>query len=258
MSVSIEAGHRVVLITNTGHHLGHALALGFAARGWDIAAHFSAADAETETLFMAIRALGRQALALHADLASEAQVTQLVPTCIALLGKPACIINNTACVTHSAPVDTSYDALQTLMATNVGALFVLARALYDVIPADAATHERLRGVVINVLDQKLYNMTPDHLLYPLIKGALQTATVTLAQALAPKVRVTGLAPGFVLPAASEVTTNAASDPLTSDNSSRPDDIVAAACYLAEAASVTGTTLVVDGGQHLIPLPRGAI
>ena len=111
--------------------------------------------------------------------------------------------------------------------------------------------------VINVLDQKLYNMNPDYLSYTLSKAALQTATVALAQALAPKVRVVGLAPGLTMQSADQTPAGfeAAHRATPLGRASRPEDIVAAALYLADAAGVTGTTLVVDGGQHLVPLPR---
>ncbi len=248
----------MVLITNAARRIGRALALGFAARGWDVAAHFSTAEAEANALVMTIHALGRRAVALQADLAIEAQVVRLVSACTATLGRPTCIINNATCSSKGSALNIGYDTLQSIMAINVGALLVLARTLYEAVPADAATNENLRGVVINLLGQKLYDMNPDQLSYPLLKSALQTATVTLAQALAPKVRVTGLASGFILPDCNEAATSCAPHPLTPRSGSRPDDIVAAAYYLANAASVTGTMLVVDGGQHLIPLPRDVI
>jgi NAD(P)-dependent dehydrogenase (short-subunit alcohol dehydrogenase family) len=134
---------------------------------------------------------------------------------------------------------------------------VLARMLYEATPEAARSDEAQRAVVINVLDQKLYNMNPDYLSYTLSKAALQTATVALAQALAPKLRVVGLAPGLTLQSGDQTQEGFAEahrvTPL--GRASRPEDIVAAALYLAEAAGVTGTTLVVDGGQHLVPSPR---
>jgi NAD(P)-dependent dehydrogenase (short-subunit alcohol dehydrogenase family) len=129
--------------------------------------------------------------------------------------------------------------------------------LFDATPQAALIDETERSVVINLLDQKLYNMNPDYLSYTLSKAALQTATVALAQALAPKVRVVGLAPGLTMQSADQTAENfAAAHRVTPlGRASRPEDIVAAALYLADATGVTGTTLVVDGGQHLVPLPR---
>ncbi|MEA3082335.1 MAG: hypothetical protein QOC89_32 [Paraburkholderia sp.] len=248
---------RIVLITGAARRIGRALALGFAARGWDVAVHYGASRAEADELVAEIVALGRRAVALHAELGDEAQVERLLPACTAALGRPACIVNNASRFEEDTAHNVGYELLLKLTAMNLGAPLVLARMLFEATPEAARTDESQRGVVINVLDQKLYNMNPDYLSYTLSKAALQTATVALAQALAPKVRVVGLAPGLTMqsgdqtPAGFEEAHRAT--PL--GRASRPEDIVAAALYLADAAGVTGTTLVVDGGQHLVPLPR---
>lgn len=251
------AGPRVVLITGAARRIGRALALGFAAKGWDVAVHYGASRDEADTLVAQIRALGRRAQALAADLAVEHEAVGLLAACTAALGRPACIVNNASRFVEDTARDVGYASLLAHMAVNVGAPLVLARALYDATPEAAREDEALRGVVINVLDQKLYNLNPDYLSYTLSKAALQTATVTLAQALAPKVRVVGIAPGLTLQSADQTPDEFAQahrvTPL--GRASTPEDVVAAACYLAEASGVTGATLVVDGGQHLVPLPR---
>jgi NAD(P)-dependent dehydrogenase (short-subunit alcohol dehydrogenase family) len=116
---------------------------------------------------------------------------------------------------------------------------------------------RQRGVVINLLDQKLFNLNPDYLSYTLSKAALATATTLLARSLAPKLRVVGLAPGLTLPSADQTKADFAKaharTPL--GRSSTPDDLAAAVCFVANAPAITGTTLVVDGGQHLLPTER---
>src|SRR5690606_27087581 len=126
-----------------------------------------------------------------------------------------------------------------------------AQALHEATPASA------QAVAINLLDQKLYNLNPDFLSYTLSKAALQSATTMLAQALAPKVRVVGVAPGITLVSGNQTEVGFAhahqATPL--GRSSTPDDIAAAVCFVAESPAITGSTLVVDGGQHLIPLPR---
>ncbi|WP_128595965.1 SDR family oxidoreductase, partial [Paraburkholderia kirstenboschensis] len=196
-------------------------------------------------------------VALHAELSDEAQVAALLPACTAALGRPVCIVNNASSFEEDTPLDVGYELLLKLTAINLGAPLVLARMLFDATPQAALVDETQRSVVINVLDQKLYNMNPDYLSYTLSKAALQTATVALAQALAPKVRVVGLAPGLTMQSADQTAENfAAAHRVTPlGRASRPEDIVAAALYLADATGVTGTTLVVDGGQHLVPLPR---
>jgi len=248
---------RVVLITGAARRIGRALALGFAARGWDVAVHYGASREEADQVVAQIAALGRRAVALHAELGDEAQVERLLPACTAALGRPVCIVNNASRFEEDTARNVGYDLLLRLTAINLGAPLVLARMLFDATPEAARTDESQRTVVINLLDQKLYNMNPDYLSYTLSKAALQTATVALAQALAPKVRVVGLAPGLTMQSGDQTEDAfvAAHRITPLGRASRPEDVVAAALYLADAAGVTGTTLVVDGGQHLVPLPR---
>ncbi|WP_118181963.1 SDR family oxidoreductase [Paraburkholderia phosphatilytica] len=248
---------RVVLITGGARRIGRALALGFAAQGWDVAVHYGASRAEADQTVVEIAALGRRVLALRADLAVEADVARLVPDCTRLLGRPLCVINNASAFDEDTARDVGYERLLRQMAINVGAPLVLARTLFDATPEAAATNDALRGVVINVLDQKLVNMNPDYLSYTLSKAALENATIALAQALAPKLRVVGLAPGLTLQSAGQTPDGfeAAHKITPLGRASRPEDLVGAALYLATAAGVTGTTLVVDGGQHLVPSPR---
>jgi NAD(P)-dependent dehydrogenase (short-subunit alcohol dehydrogenase family) len=248
---------RIVLITGAARRIGRSLALGFAARGWDVAVHYGASREEADQVVAEIVALGRRAVALHAELSNEAQVGLLLPACTAALGRPSCIVNNASRFEEDTALNVGYDLLLKLTAMNLGAPLVLARMLFEATPETARVDESQRGVVINVLDQKLYNMNPDYLSYTLSKAALQTATVALAQALAPKVRVVGLAPGLTMQSGDQTPADfeAAHRTTPLGRASRPEDIVAAALYLADAAGVTGTTLVVDGGQHLVPLPR---
>ncbi|CAB3737611.1 SDR family oxidoreductase [Paraburkholderia rhynchosiae] len=248
---------RIVLITGAARRIGRSLALGFAARGWDVAVHYGASREEAQEVVAEIVGMGRRAVALHAELGDEAQVAALLPACIAALGRPACIVNNASRFEEDTARNVGYELLLKLTAMNLGAPLVLARMLFDATPQAALTDETQRSVVINVLDQKLYNMNPDYLSYTLSKAALQTATVALAQALAPKVRVVGLAPGLTMQSGDQTPESfeAAHRTTPLGRASRPEDIVAAALYLADATGVTGTTLVVDGGQHLVPLPR---
>jgi NAD(P)-dependent dehydrogenase (short-subunit alcohol dehydrogenase family) len=254
---SRAASARVVLVTGGARRIGRELSLGFAARGWDVAVHYGDSREAADEVVAQIEALGRRAVALHADLASEADVARLVSACTEVLGRPACVVNNASRFEEDTARDVGYETLLRLMAINVGAPLVLARTLHEATPDAAATDESLRTCVINVLDQKLYNMNPDYVSYTLTKAALANATVSLAQALAPKVRVVGLAPGLTMQSGDQTPESfAAAHKVTPlGRASRPADIVDAALYLAGASGVTGTTLVVDGGQHLVPLPR---
>lgn len=248
---------RTVLVTGAAHRIGRGLAVGFATAGWDVAVHYGSSKEQADGVVAEIAALGRRAVALKADLSVETEVERLVPDCTAALGRPSCIVNNASLFDEDTALDVSYTKLLHMTSINLGAPLVLARMLHDVTPEEARHDEALRTSVINVLDQKLYNMNPDYLSYTLSKAALGTATVALAQALAPKVRVVGLAPGLTLQSGDQTAAafESAHKVTPLGRASRVEDLVAAALYLADARGVTGTTLVVDGGQHLVPLPR---
>jgi NAD(P)-dependent dehydrogenase (short-subunit alcohol dehydrogenase family) len=163
----------------------------------------------------------------------------------------SCVVNNAALFDYDSAADFSSVRLDAHMHINLAAPVLLAQALH------AATPDGAQAVVINLLDQKLFNPNPDFLSYTLSKAALQCATTLLAQALAPKLRVVGIAPGISLVsgAQSEAGFAAAHAATPLGKSSTPEDIAAAVCFLAEASAITGTTLLVDGGQHLLPLQR---
>ncbi|NHZ40558.1 SDR family oxidoreductase [Massilia aquatica] len=241
----------VALVTGAGRRIGRAIALGLARAGWDVALHYRSSEADAREVADAIRALGRRAALLQCDLADDAGVRALVGRAAEKLGPVGCIVNNASQFDFDSAADFSPALLAQHMQANVAAPILLAQALH------AATPAGQQAVVINLLDQKLYNLNPDYLSYTLSKAALHTATSMLAQALAPTVRVVGVAPGITMVSGEQTEAGFAqahqATPL--GQSSTPDDIVAAVCYLAGARAITGTTLVVDGGQHLVPLAR---
>ena len=241
---------KVALVTGAGKRLGRAIALALAERGWDIVVHYRHSEDEADMTALDIEALGRRALLLQCDLSEEAAVRALLPR-TAAFGRVSCLVNNAALFEQDGAGDFSMARLDAHMHANLAAPVLLAQALHDMTPDGA------QAVVINLLDQKLYNLNPDFLSYTLSKAALQAATTMLAQALAPKLRVVGVAPGITLPSGKQTAAafEQAHKVTPLGRSSTADDIAAAVCYLAEAGAVTGTTLVVDGGQHLLPLPR---
>jgi NAD(P)-dependent dehydrogenase (short-subunit alcohol dehydrogenase family) len=241
----------VALVTGAGRRIGRAIALGMAEAGWDIAVHYRQSEAEALEVVHAIRALGRRAVELHADLSDEAAVRALPRQAVHLLGGLDCIVNNASLFEYDKPDDFSPALLATHMQCNVAAPLLLAQELHALVPDGA------QAVVVNLLDQKLYNLNPDFLSYTLSKAALHTATTMLAQALAPKLRVVGVAPGITMVSGDQTEDGFerahAVTPL--GRSSTPQDIVDAVCYAARARALTGATLLVDGGQHLMPLAR---
>ncbi|MES2164654.1 MAG: SDR family oxidoreductase [Pseudomonadota bacterium] len=241
----------VALVTGAGRRIGRAIALGLARAGWDVAVHYRASQAEAQEVVAAIEAMGRRAVALPCDLADEAAVRALLPRAVAALGALRCVVNNASLFEYDSAADFSAGRLDAHMRANVAAPVILAQALH------AALAEGEQGVVINLLDQKLYNLNPDFLSYTLSKAALHAATTMLAQQLAPAVRVVGIAPGITMVSGDQTEAGFAhahrQTPL--GRSSTPEDIADSVVYAATARALTGTTLLVDGGQHLVPLPR---
>jgi NAD(P)-dependent dehydrogenase (short-subunit alcohol dehydrogenase family) len=242
---------RVALVTGAGRRIGREIALGMAQAGWDLAVHYRSSQAEAEEVVQAIRALGRRAVALQADLTNEHAVRLLPRETVHLLGGLDCIVNNASLFEYDKPEAFSPALLASHMQCNLAAPLLLAQELH------ALTPDGGQAVVINLLDQKLYNLNPDFLSYTLSKSALHTATTMLAQALAPKLRVVGVAPGITMVSGdqSDDGFERAHTVTPLGRSSTPQDIVDAVCYAANARALTGTTLLVDGGQHLVPLER---
>jgi len=248
---------RTVLVTGAAKRIGRGVALEFARQGWDVAVHYGGSEHEARETVADIEALGRRAVALQADLGVEAEVERLVPACVETFGGLKCVVNFASRFDEDTAIDFGYAKLLEMTAVNVAAPLTLARMLHAITPDAAAEDDAQRGVVINVLDQKLYNMNPDYLSYTLTKAALDNATIALAQALGPKLRVVGLAPGLTLISAGQTPASfeAAHRVTPLNRASTVEDVAQAACYLANAHGVNGTTLVVDGGQHLVPSPR---
>lgn len=249
--MSIVHSEKIALVTGAGKRLGRSIALGLAQAGWDVAIHFGTSAADAQQTVREIEALGRRAVALQADLGLESSVSTLITRCTESLGLPSCIVNNASLFDYDEAQSFSYGRLSTHMQINVAAPVSLARDLHRARSTSPSVFPH-PAVVINLLDQKLMNPNPDFLSYTLSKAALLEATRLLAQALAPQVRVVGLAPGITLVSGDQTETGfeQAHSMTPLGKSSTPEDIAAAAVYLASAHAITGTTLYVDGGQHL--------
>ncbi len=239
------------LVTGAGKRLGRHIALALAARGWNVAVHYGSSASEAHATVAEIEALGRKAVALECDLADETAASKLLARAADALGPITCLVNNASLFSYDDARSVNAASLDRHMHVNLRAPLLLAQALAAATPAGA------QSVVINLLDQKLANLNPDYLSYTLSKAALQTATVMLAQALAPALRVVGVAPGLTLLSGDQTEEEFqrahAMTPLK--RASGPEDVAAAVCFAAESPAITGTTLYVDGGQHLLALPR---
>ncbi|HNT38874.1 MAG TPA: SDR family oxidoreductase [Rubrivivax sp.] len=245
----------VVLVTGAARRLGRAIALDLAAHGFDLALHHRHSAAEAEAVAAQVRARGAQAWLLAADLADETATNALVPQAQAAAGRIDAVVNNASRFEHDEVGSFGHAAMARHWSANTAAPILLARALHAAVSQSG--HPTGCGCVVNLLDQKVWNPNPDHLSYTLSKIALEGATTLLAQALAPRVRVCGVAPGLTLPSGdqTEAEFEAAHRLTPLGRGSTAGDIAQAVRFLLQAPAVTGTTLLVDGGQHLQPRTR---
>ena len=198
-----------------------------------------------------LRAAGARAEAFAADLADEAACEALVPAVLRAFGRIDAVVNNASAFELDDVASFSTAVMERMWRANTAPAVLLARALHRALPEGA------QGVVVNLLDQKLWNPNPDYFSYTLSKAALEAANTMLAQALAPRVRVCGVAPGVTLHSGgmSDAEFEASHRMTPLGRGSTPADVARAVRFLLESPAVTGTTLLVDGGQHLQPQPR---
>jgi len=280
-----------VLITGAARRLGRTIALAFARDGWDVALHYRDSSTEAQATARDIAALGQRCALVQGDLDSEGSARQIFADATNALPGVTSLVNNASHFRLDAATTVTQEGLLAHLLPNLVAPVILAQALYrhllerstassppaplpqveagnakewryasPLSPGErGAGGERAHapGVVINLLDQKLWNLNPDFFSYTLSKAALNTATTLLAQALAPTLRVVGVAPGLTLPSylqsdAAFARTHALA-PL--GRASDPDDIARTVLFAAASRSITGTTLIVDGGQHLMGLAQ---
>ena len=243
--MSSAAMPRAALVTGAGRRIGRAIAMTLAQAGYALVLHAHRSRAEAEKLAGEIVKAGGRASVVLADLADSEAVRGLVPAAAAF-GPLTLLVNNASQFDEDEVGSLARARFEHTMAVNLTAPVFLSQAFAAQAPdgADAA--------IVNIVDQRVLKPTPRFFSYSLSKSALASATVTLAQALAPKLRVNAVAPGPTLPSPrqspDEFARQAASVPLKRGPS--PEDIAAAVLYLAQARSVTGTLIAVDGGQHL--------
>jgi NAD(P)-dependent dehydrogenase (short-subunit alcohol dehydrogenase family) len=243
----------VVLVTGAARRVGRAIALDLAAHGFDVALHFRRSRDEAEATALQARTLGARALCFGADLADEAACRALVPAVAAQMKRLDAVVNNASHFDYDDAASFSYAAMETHWRANTAPAIVLAQALAKHLKGCSET-----GCVVNLSDQKLWNPNPDYLSYTLSKAALDAATTLLALALAPQIRVVGVAPGVTLPSGVALGADAFAQAHTMTplgRSSTPEDVARTVRFVLESPAITGTTILVDGGQHLAAQPR---
>jgi len=237
---------KAVLVTGAGKRIGRTIALALAHDGWRVAVHYNSSAVDADAVVAEIAAGGGKAVALKADLAREAEVQALLPQAAAALGPIGLLVNNASLFDRDEARTVTRASWDAHMETNLRAPFVLMQALAAQLPAAA------EGVVVNVLDERVQSLTPHFVSYTVSKAGLWTLTQTMALALAPRVRVVGIGPGPTLPSprqsAAQFARQAEAMPLR--RGANPDEVAAAVRFILEARSMTGTILMLDGGQHL--------
>jgi NAD(P)-dependent dehydrogenase (short-subunit alcohol dehydrogenase family) len=228
-----------------------------------VAVHYGKSKAEADETVAAIQKLGSRAMAFQADLASESEITTLFYAVTTNMGALDCIVNSASQFEYdrasAEPQLLNAAFFQKMMQVNVLAPVLLAQLLYGQQKSKAvdSTSGGDIPVVIQLLDQKLINLNPDYFSYTVSKSALECASQMMAMDFAPHLRVVGLAPGISLPSGpqSEEGFKAAHTMTPLKRSSTPIDIAKTAVFIAESNAITGTTIYVDGGQHLMPSSR---
>ncbi len=235
-----------VLVTGAAKRIGRAIALDLAGAGWDVGVHFAASRAEAEALVGDIRAMGRRAEALEADLRDEDETQALVPAATDALGPIDCLINNASTFERDTVATSTRETWDLHMEVNLRAPFLLSQAFQSQLPAGR------QGAIVNIIDQRVWNLTPDFTTYTLSKAGLWGLTQILARAMAPDVRVNGIGPGPTLQSVHQSDEDFAEEwtamPLA--RQVLPEDICRAVRFILESPAVTGQMIAVDSGQHM--------
>ena len=235
-----------VLITGAARRLGRALALDFARASWRVAVHYGGSASDAEAVAADIRSAGGQAQALGCDLADAAAVKSFIPRVAAALGPITCLVNNASLFVYDdiSTLDAAqWDAHQ---AVNLRAPVLLAQAFAAQIPVNA------HGNIINIIDQRVWKPTPHFFSYSASKAGLWAVTQTLAQGLAPRIRVNAIGPGPMLQSVhqrpEDFDAQVRAVPL--ERGTSPEEICAAARFILASPAMTGQMIALDGGQHL--------
>jgi NAD(P)-dependent dehydrogenase (short-subunit alcohol dehydrogenase family) len=237
---------RAALVTGGGRRIGRALAIALAEDGFSVAVHYHQSRAAAETVVATIRTTGGRAMAFAADLRDEDAVRGLLAATERAFGPVGCLVNNASVFENDSVETATRESWDEHLAVNLRAPFVLLQEMAARLPSEAA------GVVINLLDERVWSLTPHFVSYTLSKAGLWTLTQTMALALAPRIRVNGIGPGPTLPSPrqsrEQFLHQFAEMPLGCGTS--PQEIAAAMRFIIAAPAMTGQMIALDGWQHL--------
>ncbi len=243
---------RAALVTGAARRIGREIALTLAQAGFDVALHCQSSLDDAKATAAEIRELGRRCVVLPADLAQEGAVRRMVSDATAALGLLGVLVNNASNFERDEWRDTSRASWDAHLEPNLRAPFVLMQDFAAGLPAEA------EGLIVNMLDERVWSLTPHFVSYTVSKAALWTLTQTMALALAPRIRVNGIGPGPTVPSPrqSEAQFQAQCSSVPLRHGSSPEEIGRAVLAMLELPSMTGQMLALDGGQHLQWSPAG--
>lgn len=241
-----EIRRKNVLVTGAAKRMGAAIVQALADDGWSVAVHYNHSREDAEALVRRLELQGRRAVALQADLANEAEVETLVSRAREELGPLTALVNNASLFERDEALTVTRESWHAHMDINLRAPFILSQEFALQVP------ERTGGAIVNIVDQRVLNLTPGFFSYTLSKAGLWTMTQTLAMALAPGVRVNAVGPGPTIQneRQSEAHFRAQWESTALERKVEPEEVCAAVRYLLSAPSVTGQMIAVDSGEHL--------
>jgi NAD(P)-dependent dehydrogenase (short-subunit alcohol dehydrogenase family) len=237
---------KAALVTGAGKRVGRAIALMLGREGWDVAVHYRRSRDEAEAVVRDIIAGGRRAVAVSADLAREEETAALVTRAAAALGPLGCLVNNASVFEDDLALTATRASWDRHLETNLRAPFLLMQGFARQLPADA------QGAIVNLLDQRVWSLTPYFISYTLSKAGLWALTQSMALALAPRIRVNGIGPGPTLPSPrqSEAQFQRQQALMPLGHGTSPEEIAEAVRFILGARAMTGQMIALDGGQHL--------
>jgi NAD(P)-dependent dehydrogenase (short-subunit alcohol dehydrogenase family) len=240
------------LVTGGAQRIGRAIALALARSGYAVAVHAHRSVAAARDLCAEIATAGGTAAVVAADLADHGAVLDLVPAAARAVGPLTLLVNNASVFEPDGIGALDRPRFDRHYAVNVRAPVFLAETFAAQVDAHFPAEANANASVVNLLDQRVFKPTPHYLSYGVAKSALHAATTTLAQALAPRVRVNAVAPGPALPNSRQDAETFARlcRALPLGHGPTPEEIADAVLFLAGARSITGETIAVDGGQRL--------
>lgn len=236
-----------VLITGAARRIGRELALSMAAEGWAVAVHYGTSEADAHDVVATIRTEGGTACAVQGNLREPGTPARLIAESVDILGDLTCLINNASCFEYDEAATMTPQSWAEHMDVNLRAPVFLTQSFASALSADR------QGNVINVLDERVWKLAPTHFSYTLSKSALWTATRTLAQSYAPRIRVNAVGPGPTLPNARQTQAEFELEnrAMLLERGTSPGEVADAVKYILAAPAMTGQMIALDGGQHLL-------